>query len=226
MKKSTYLILLSLAVMSIGACKQVAGDKAEVSEAEEVTESAGISYQVNTETSTIEWEGSKTTKTHTGTLNLTEGSLIVNEGSITGGSINIDMNSLNVTDLEGDYKGMLEDHLKGTSDEKADDFFNVNKFPTANFEITKVTNLSGNPDATHMVYGNLALKDSTKLVGFHAKIEMADGLINVSTPPFVIDRTQWGIKYGSPTFFENLKDKAVANNIGLAIKLSASAPES
>ena len=59
----------------------------------------------------------------------------------------IDMNSITVLDLEGDYKANLEAHLKGTVDEKADDFFNVNQFPTANFEVTKIGELTNNPDA-------------------------------------------------------------------------------
>ena len=45
--------------------------------------------------------------------------------------------------------------------------------------------------------------------------------MNVSTDQFTFDRTKWGIKYNSASFFEGLKDKAISNDIGLKISLVA-----
>ena len=221
--KIPFLLLLAVFTM-ISACKNATGEKADVNEAAEIAEKSGVEYAVDVTSSIINWEGSKPTATHTGTLNLVDGSIAVANGNITGGTFTIDMNSIIVTDLEGNQKAYLESHLKGSNEDKADDFFNVNKFPTATFDITKVTGLSNDPEATHLVYGNLTLKETVKEVGFKAKVEMTDGSISVSTPAFTIDRTQWGIKYGSPSFFENLKDKAISNDIGLRVNLVASAP--
>ena len=223
--KTKIQFILFLAVFALfTSCKSAEGEKADVSDAAEVAEQSGVDYTVDVTSSVINWEGSKPTATHTGTINLVDGSIAVANGTITGGSFTIDMNSINVTDLEGNQKAYLEGHLKGSSEDNVDDFFNVNKYPTASFDITKVTALTNDAEATHLVYGNLTMKETVKEVGFKAKVEMNDGTISVSTPAFTIDRTQWGIKYGSPSFFENLKDKAISNDIGLRVNLSATAP--
>jgi polyisoprenoid-binding protein YceI len=224
MKFKFQLLMLCFAFLSFASCKQTSGEKADVSDAAEVAEQQGVDYAVDVNNSMLNWEGSKPTATHTGTINLNEGSISVSDGKVTGGSFTIDMNSIVVTDLEGDQKAYLESHLKGDNEDKADDFFNVKKYPTATFEITKVTDLVNDPEATHLVYGNLTLKETVKEVGFKANVQMQDGTIMVNTPAFTIDRTQWGIKYGSPSFFENLKDKAISNDIGLTINLTATAP--
>ena len=131
------------------------------------------------------------------------------------------MNTITVSDLEGDQKGYLESHLKGLDDEKADDFFNVKKYPTAKFEITKLTKKEGDPNGNALVYGNLTLRDQTQSVGFTANIDVTDEAVNVGTAAFTINRTEWGIKYNSPTFFENLKEYAIDDKVGLKISLVA-----
>lgn len=203
------------------SCKNDAGTKAETGEAEVAAEATGKSYSVDPASSIIMWEGSKIAGTHTGTLNLSEGNISVENGKVTGGNFVIDMNSLNVTDLDGDQKTYLESHLKGSTDENANDFFNVANYPSSKFEITKITDLGNDTLATNLVYGNLTLKDSTKLVGFRANIQITDAGVFVETPKFTIDRTEWGLKYGSGKFFDDLKDKAINDNMSISIKLRA-----
>ena len=129
---------------------------------------------------------------------------------------------MQILDIEDEGKrGYLESHLKGLGDDNADDFFNVKKFPTAKYEITKVTKKEGDPTGNALVYGNLTMRDVTKAVAFTANVDMANGMVRVSTSQFNIDRTEWGIKYGSASFFEGLADKAINNNIGLKITLVA-----
>jgi polyisoprenoid-binding protein YceI len=208
---------------SIISCKQENAEKASTSEATEAAQASGVEYTIDAAASQINWEGSKPTGTHTGTVNLTEGSVSVEDGLISGGSFTIDMNTITVTDLTGDEKGYLEGHLKGTEDKNRDDFFNVSTYPTAKFEITKVTKLVNNPEHTHLIYGNLTLRDVTKEVGFNAVVKMNDEKMEVSTPKFTIDRTEWGVKYGSTKFFDNLKDKFINDDIGLQINVVATA---
>jgi polyisoprenoid-binding protein YceI len=97
----------------------------------------------------------------------------------------------------------------------------VKKYPTAKFEITKVTDLAGNPDANSLVYGNLTMKDQTKQVSFKANIATDGKMVKVSAPKFTIDRTQWKVTYGSKSIFDNLKDKFINDEIGLQIELAA-----
>lgn len=221
MKLTWQLLIIATLSLSFIACKSDKGAKADTSEAGTVNEEVGKNYSVDAETSMISWEGSKIAGKHMGTIKVQEGSVSVKEGKITGGNFTIDMNSINVTDLEGDKKAYLESHLKGSADDNADDFFNVNKYPTAKFEITKVSNLTNDPEASHLVYGNLSLKDVTKQVGFKAQIAISESNITVNAPQFKIDRTEWGIKYGSGKFFDDLKDKAIDDEMGITIDLKA-----
>ena len=222
MKNLIKITFLMLAVSMFVACKNTKGEDAKVSDKVEASSTAeGKTYTVATDVSKVMWEGTKPIATHNGTVNISEGTVIVNEDAIVGGSFTLDMNSITDLDLEGDKKAYLESHLKGLDDKKADDFFNVNKYPTAKYEITKVTKKEGDPNGNILVYGNLTIKDITKSVGFTANVDMADGMVRVSTPQFKIDRTEWGIKYNSPSFFENLADNAINNDIGLKITLVA-----
>lgn len=226
MKSLQYFIMLFIALGLTIGCKGPSGEKADVNDAGAVSEATGTDYAVNTANSSIMWEGSKVSGTHNGTVNISEGNVVVKDGEVTGGSFTMDMNSITVQDLEGEWKDKLETHLKGTGEEGVDDFFNVKQYPTATFEITKLTALSNDAEASHLVYGNLSMKEVTKEVGFKAKVSVAGDKVTVTSPQFTVDRTQWGIKYGSPSFFDNLKDNAINNDIGLKVQLEATAPAS
>jgi len=219
-------MLSLLLTLNIIACKGTSGEKAEITAQGEASPQIGTAHEVNTSSSQISWEASKVTGTHTGTLNLNNGTVYVKDNKVVAGDFTLDMKTINVTDLEGEWKQKLEDHLKGSNEKQADDFFNVNKYPTANFEITKVTDLTGDPNANAMVYGNLTMKDITKQIGFKANILVNNEGVSVSTPPFKINRTDWNINFRSPSLFENLQDKAIDDEFSLSINLNAPAPMS
>ncbi len=92
-----------------------------------------------------------------------------------------------------------------------DDFFGVEKYPTANFEITKSSKFS-NGKAT--VTGNLTIKDKTESVSFEV---LEKG--NTYTAKMEIDRSKFDVRYGSDSFFDNLGDKAIDDIFTLNIKL-------
>ncbi len=221
MKNLIFLLFASAALLCTTSCKKAAGDAAEVAEAAKVAVSTGKTFPVNVGSSMVTWEGAKPTGTHTGTISLTSGEVTVDGNMITGGSFVLDMNSITNTDLEGDMKAGLESHLKGTAEGKEDHFFNVVKYPTGTFDITKVTKVDGDEEATHLIYGNLTLKGITKEIGFKALVGIGSNKVEVTTPSFTIDRTQWGVNYNSKTVFEGLGDKFVNDEVGLTIKLSA-----
>jgi polyisoprenoid-binding protein YceI len=81
--------------------------------------------------------------------------------------------------------------------------------------------VSGNPEVTHNISGNLTLRDSTKQVTLPAKVMLDGSRLVATTPPFTIDRTQWGVVYRSG-LVGTLKDKLINDQIGLAIQLEAS----
>lgn len=212
-----YLFLFALIAL-VGSCKNAPkGEAATTSEAAAVpAASSSKTLAVNTNNTLINWSGSKIGGTHTGTLKLKSGSINVEGDKITGGNFEIDMASMVCTDLDAEGAGKLVGHLSNS------DFFDVPKYPTAKFEITKVTSLAGNPDANCMVYGNLTMKDITKQIGFKANIKVGPNGASVSTGDFTIDRTEFGIEYGSASLADTVKDKAINDKIGLKITLSAS----
>lgn len=73
--------------------------------------------KVDASKSKITWLAKKVTGQHTGMIKVKSGSLKMNKGALSGGSFEIDMNSIECTDLQGEYAGKLVGHLK------SDDFF-------------------------------------------------------------------------------------------------------
>lgn len=209
-----------MAAAMIVSCKPK-GEKAEASAAGEVAEAQGKEYKIDAASSKLMWEGAKVTGKHNGTINVSEGNVVFTDGTLSGGAFTIDMASLQDLDQEGNMKTNLENHLKGTVEGKETDFFNVPKYPTSKFEITKVSKVMNNDDANYLVYGNLTIKEVTKEINFRANVNMVDGKVVVNTPPFTIDRTEWGIKFGSAKFFDGLKDKAINDEIGLQVSVTA-----
>lgn len=220
MKRIIIIALLS-SIIALPSCKKVEGEKAQVSEAAPVSKKKGKSMPVDITKSMIMWEGAKPTGTHTGTINLRSGQVVFDGRSLTGGSFIIDMNTITNTDMEGDSKTNLENHLKGFAEGKEDHFFDVAKHPTGKFEITKVSKLSGDEEATHLIYGNLTLKGISKEIAFRALVGIGEERVEVTTPAFTIDRTEWGVNYGSKTVFDDLGDKFVEDAVGLNIVLFA-----
>ena len=70
------------------------------------------SLSFNLENSNIKWTGTElTSKTHYGSLKLTQADLVIADSKVTGGEFTVDMTSLSVEDLEGEWKERLEGHL-------------------------------------------------------------------------------------------------------------------
>ncbi len=223
MKKQAIFLYL-LALLAFTAC-QNSGSKApeaETSEASSETATASqgaVNYTVNTEASVIEWEGYKPGKYgHQGTMQLQSGNFAVNNGNLESGSFTIDLASLANKDLEGtpDKKAKLESHLKSP------DFFDVEKYPSSTFEITKVEAASGNPNATHNITGNLTLKGITNSIVIPAKVSIQNGSLMAETPEFTIDRTKWKVEYGSGVI-GTIQDELIADDVKLKVKLAAEA---
>lgn len=209
-------ILTYAAIILIAACNSPKGDSTEATDKQTASTTEGINYSLDT-TSIIRWAASKPTATHEGTFKLTEGSFTVNENSLTAGSFTINIASLLVTDLKAaDGKEKLEGHLKSP------DFFGVEKYPTAKFEITNVApytadSANASKDATHIVSGNLTLRDSTKNISFPAKITI-DGQSLTAKAEFNIDRTTWGMNYKGPG---NPEDWFISKEVNLKLDISA-----
>lgn len=169
-------------------------------------------FTVNPSESQLKWVGRKVTGEHFGTINLKSGSLDVVDGTLKGGSFVIDMPTLISTDLEGEYKQKLEGHLK------SDDFFGVANYPEAKFVITNAVKKNANQ---YDITGNLTIKGKTNPVSFPAELVIANNKA-YATANIVVDRSQYDVRYGSGSFFDNLGDKTIYDNFDLQVKLVAS----
>ena len=161
--------------------------------------------EIKTDKSKVVWKGYKVTGSHEGTINLQSGFLTFNEDKLTGGEIVIDMTTLTSTDLEGEYKGKLEGHLK------SDDFFGVETYPTATL-VFKNVEVSGKNSYT--VIGDLTLKGKTNSITFNISIYGSKASVSLK-----IDRSKYDVKYGSASFFDGLKDKVIYDEFDLVSDL-------
>ncbi|AXT53251.1 YceI family protein [Aquimarina sp. BL5] len=213
------LFAISALIVAGTSCKGEKKNETEATTAEEVVEAPAeaITYIVDNAASTIEWVGKKPTENHTGTINIAKGKVKTQDGKIQSGSFVIDMASINVTDLEGDQKAGLEGHLKGEGEGKEDHFFNVAKFPNASFEVTGVLEKE---DKTS-IEGNLTIKGIKKNISFPATSSVEGDTMTLNSEVFTINRTDWGVNYGSKSVFENLGDKFIMDDIELKISLKA-----
>ncbi|MBU1821107.1 MAG: YceI family protein [Bacteroidetes bacterium] len=171
-------------------------------------------YKVDASKSELKWNGKKVTGEHYGTINLKEGSFTLDGAKLTGGSFVADMNTIVVQDLtDKEYNGKLVGHLK------SDDFFAVEKHPTASFVVTKATPKTAN---TYDVTGNLTIKGITKPVTFPVTVTPASNGASVKGT-IVVDRSKYDMQFRSKSFFDaaTLGDKMVYDDFTIDVNLVA-----
>ena len=179
-------------------------------------------YRVNIDESVIEWTGRNVNKKHSGALRLSGGEMTVKDGSIRG-SFEIDMTSIKNIDLDGDdLQPVLISHLR------SDDFFFVKIFPRAFFDL-KSARLLEKPDLSSpnfKVKGSLALRGIKKKITFPATVNPVPEGGAIVEAHFDIDRTRWGVIYGSSRFFEHLGMHLVFDLISIEMRLVVEAKDS
>ncbi|MEL0456261.1 YceI family protein [Flavobacteriaceae bacterium SZ-1-7] len=155
--------------------------------------------------SKVVWKGYKVTGSHEGTVEIKSGSLAFENDKLVGGEFVIDMTTIGSTDLEGEYKGKLDGHLK------SDDFFGVANHPTASLVFKSVTASGKN---AYDVTGDLTIKGIKHPVSFKISIYGSK-----ATASLKVDRSNYDVRYGSPSFFNDLKDKAIYDEFDLVADL-------
>jgi polyisoprenoid-binding protein YceI len=172
------------------------------------------SFTVNKSNSTVKWHGKKVTGEHYGKINFKSGTIQVSNGQLSGGSFEIDMNSITCDDLtDAGTNQKLVGHLK------SDDFFSVATHPTSKMTITGVKKLSGNE---YEYTGNLTIKGITNPVTFNASTTVEGSTVKASGK-MVIDRSKFDVRFGSGAFFPNLGDRLIYDDFTLDFSMVASA---
>ena len=169
-------------------------------------QASDASYTINPDQSIIVWTGREvTTSKHFGNIYFASGQFEVKSGLISSGEFVVDMTTIDNQDLPEERRPRLEAHLK------SDDFFSVESHPTALLSILSSESLA---DGKWLVSGELTIKTFTHPVEFEM-LNSNDGW----KANLVFDRSKYEVKFRSGTFFENLGDKLIYDDIELAINL-------
>jgi len=244
--KTSSAIIFTI-VLAMACTSNPKGDEAKVSEAEEVTESKGMEIKVSSDEADMEFVGTKPTGRHYGNISLSDGSIKVKDGEITGGKFVFDLNQITITDLKDDQ----ENHKKLVGHLQSDDFFDAANHPKVTFELVSIKPL--NPakaaseydsyqnemkqpaadekimelpkyeleGATHEVTGNLTMRGKTLAITVPAKVDVTDAGVKAFTN-FSIDRTKWGLMYGDESkAVDKAKDKFIYNTVGIGFNIDA-----
>jgi polyisoprenoid-binding protein YceI len=164
-------------------------------------------YKVDVNNSKITWKGYKPTGSHVGTIKLQSGEIEMLGDKLKGGTFIANMST--IKDDDGSEK--LEAHLK------SEDFFEVEVYKTAQFEITKVHYHDGGIHVT----GNLTMKDITKEITFGATIFADKEAVTFKSETIKVNRAKYNIKYKSQSFFDDLKDKFIDDEFDLQVSIVA-----
>jgi polyisoprenoid-binding protein YceI len=171
-----------------------------------VLQASDASYTINPDQSIIVWTGREvTTSKHFGNIYFASGQFEVKSGLISSGEFVVDMTTIDNQDLPEERRPRLEAHLK------SDDFFSVESYPTALLSILSSESMS---EGKWLVSGELTIKTFTHPVEFEM-LNSNDGW----KANLVFDRSKYEVKFRSGTFFENLGDKLIYDDIELAINL-------
>lgn len=213
MKKS--ILTLAVVALAFVSCKE---EKKKTEEAkkevkEVVKKEVENKGNVDTDNSTVLWKGFKPTGSHNGSVGLKSGNIVVENGNIKSGDFTIDMTTIKVLDIPADKPGNadLAGHLSNA------DFFDVEKFPTAKFVVTS----SEAKDGKVMVTGDLTIKGITKSVTIPATVSEAGGVVNFNSDTFKINRADFNVRYASKSFFDNLKNKFINDEVEMSFNVMA-----
>jgi len=127
--KRTYLLSAAVALVAFGmtACG---------GSTEEATEEAGpTTYTLDADATTLGWKGDYEADghSHTGTVKISEGTVVYNGDKFESGDFSVDMSTIADSDLPSPDKDTLNKHLSGPY------FFNAEQFPATKVTIKSVS---------------------------------------------------------------------------------------
>ena len=161
---------------------------------------------LNTADSAIQWSGAKITgDSHSGSLKFKSGTIEFTNGTPSGGQMVVDMPSMVCEDLSGEYAQNLIGHLM------SDDFFSVESHPTASLNITGATAAD---NGAFNVTADLTIKGITHPTSFTLMPDNGNWKASLT-----FDRAKYDVRFGSGSFFENLGDKLILDDVTLETTL-------
>lgn len=206
-KSLIYAFAIALTVTAV-SCSQ-GGQKETKEQTTEKSEVTVDDVTISASDSRVIWRGEMLgIYSHEGTLDLTEASLMMNDGKITGGSFVANLNSMVPTDdnynpEEGSTPEKLVGHLKSP------DFFDTENYPTAKFEITKVEGTTA--------MGMFTVRGITNEEKVENIAIKKEGNKVMVTGDLVFDRKKYDVSWDSP-----VADRVLSSDIEVKIELVGS----
>ena len=200
----------------LASCSDNAVKTGDAKEVKEIKNATTGTFNVINEGTIVEWKAWHLGKIEErfGKVSITDAEMLVNEGTLTNGKFVINIASLTVENFPNDSTKTadLSGHLIGG------DFFMVDSFPTASFEITSVEVAEG--DYNTSITGNLTIKDSTKSISFKSNVEVTEELVSLNSETFEVNREDWGLTYHKEGSVDVPKEYIIHNNIAFTIKVN------
>ncbi len=170
-------------------------------------------YEVDKQVSLVRWTGSNFVGKHTGFISIGNGIFVTNNNEVVDGHIDLDLNTIVCNNYKNDdWNKQLVDHLK------SEDFFSVEQFPNAEFELTSIE--KAEKEFAYTVSGQLTIKGTTNDISFPARINVSEDKMLILGKA-TIDRTRWGITFGSGKFYENLAGELINDEMEVRFELIA-----
>lgn len=166
--------------------------------------------------STLTWHGEKVTGKHHGNVSIRQGHIVLGgSGEMESAYVQVDMQTITCEDLtDAKYNAKLVGHLK------SDDFFGVEKHPFAEIKLNefKPTKEAGK----YMASGKLTIKGKTHPISVPFTMNKSGDEITADGK-FTFDRSKYDIRYGSGSFFDDLGDKTIYDDVDLHFTVKAAA---
>lgn len=171
-----------------------------------LSNSTAQNWVLESKKSKITWTGKAAFSAYTlsGTLQIKAAEVDVVENAIQSANFIFDMKT-----IDGENKDLTK-HLKSK------DFFKVKKYKTTTFKLIELT---VDTDNQFIVNGEVTIKGTTKRIVFPIQVNFSNNQLTVKGQA-TINRTDFGITFNSPSFFEKLKDHAIADNFDLNFALT------
>ena len=204
-------LIPAILLLFIVSCEKSSKKKINTSLPKPTLSLSSGDYVMDNDNSSIKWTGRElSTKSHYGSLQMKNGSLTVNTDGTVNGIIKIDMTTIDCEDLQGRSKASLERHLR------SDDFFSVESHPIATLTFKSEGGIgAGNKLAFN---GDLEIKGISHPISFESEVKNVDpkvsALVNMT-----FDRSKYNVRFRSGTFFQNLGDKLIYDDIEISVDI-------
>ena len=205
------ILIPTILILFIVSCEKSSKKKIDTPLPKPTLSLSSGDYVMDNDNSSIKWTGRElSTKSHYGSLQMKNGSLTVNTDGTINGIIKIDMTTIDCEDLQGRSKASLERHLR------SDDFFSVESHPIATLTFKSEGGIgAGNKLAFN---GDLEIKGISHPISFESEVKNVDpkvsALVNMT-----FDRSKYNVRFRSGTFFQNLGDKLIYDDIEISVDI-------